>query len=129
MFSSRIMVVCPTSTPLTSVIASPGLVGSTPIFSPISTARGRGSLAASCAAQSMLNENAHAMTRSFLIIQVAYDDPTACGRFDCPLHLCYLQEFPLPECLPFQATFAALFKTRTAKKQKRDTHGHQVPGS
>ena len=37
----------------------------------------------------------------------------------CPPTLCYLQGFPLPECLPL---FAAM-------KQKRETDGHQVPGS
>ena len=46
--------------------------------------------------------------------------PTAqLSSFDCPPTLCYLQGFPLPECLPL---FAAM-------KQKREADGHQVPGS
>src|SRR5690348_14462696 len=41
MLSPRTMVVCPTWTPLTSVIALSGPRPRTPIFSPISEARGR----------------------------------------------------------------------------------------
>src|SRR6185369_2879926 len=41
MLSPRIMVVCPTSTPATSVIASSGPVGRMPTFNPRSDTRGR----------------------------------------------------------------------------------------
>src|SRR5205807_4447052 len=73
MFSPRMMVTWPTSTPATSVIASSGPLGSTPTFNPNSGARGRVSPTGFCAAENAHIENAQLMMRSPLIIQISYD--------------------------------------------------------
>src|ERR1035437_93406 len=67
----RMTVVCPTSTPATSVIASSGPVGRTPTFSPKSEARGRASGVVFCAARAAVSSKSIMAGRSFLVIEEA----------------------------------------------------------
>src|ERR1019366_815448 len=68
----RMMVVCPTSTPATSVIASSGPVGRAPTFNPKSEARGRVSEVVFCATAEAVTSNTAMDARVFLVIAPDY---------------------------------------------------------
>src|SRR6266478_5428571 len=70
---ARTMVVCPTSTPATSVIASSGAVGRTPTFNPRSEKRGRGVRVVFWAAANAVASKTVATAKSLLVMGIAYD--------------------------------------------------------
>lgn len=70
--SPRTMVVCPTLTPATSMIASSGPVGRMPIFSPKSEARGRALGIVFCARVAAVIVKTAVTTRSVLVIALDY---------------------------------------------------------
>src|SRR5258708_24078241 len=73
MLSPRTIVVCPTSTPATSVIASSGPVGRMPTFSPRSAARGRGLEVVFWAAANAVSNKSVAVAKTLLTMGIAYD--------------------------------------------------------
>ena len=66
--SPRVMVVCPTSTPATSVIASSGPVGRMPTLSPKSEARGRALELVSCATGAAVASKTTTAARIFSVM-------------------------------------------------------------
>src|SRR5467141_3592848 len=73
MLSPRTIVVCPTSTPATSVIASSGPVGRIPTFSPRSAARGRTLEVMFWAAANAVSNKSVAVAKTLLGMGIAYD--------------------------------------------------------
>src|SRR5260370_2702546 len=73
MLSPRTIVVCPTSTPATSVIASSGPVGRIPTFSPRSAARGRALEVVFWAAANAVSNKSVAVAKTLLTMGIAYD--------------------------------------------------------
>src|SRR6266404_1769991 len=73
MLSPRTIVVCPTSTPATSVIASSGPVGRIPTFNPRSAARGRALEVVFWAAANAVSNKSVAVAKTLLGMGIEYD--------------------------------------------------------
>src|SRR5438046_8449064 len=98
--SPRRMVVCPTATPATSVIALSGPVGRMPTFSPNSEARGRPLEVVFCATMAAVASKAAMAARILLIIAPDYicgSQPSLAVADNCrdslPVHLPVQQQY------------------------------------